>query len=67
MLLHAVTMTAVEVEFKVISPHDGMMAKCLCLVLISVCTCSSGILKQRCGAADESGESLIELGKCSGK
>lgn len=56
MLLHTVTVTA-RWNFKVISPHDGMMAKCFqhdnfCHMLISVCVCvcvySSGILKQKC-------------------
>lgn len=49
MLHHTVTVTA-QWNFKVISPHDDMMAKCFqhdnfCHMLISVYVCSSGILK----------------------
>lgn len=57
MLLHTVTVTA-QWNFKVISPHDGMMAKCFqhdnfCHMLISICVYGyvcvcGGILKQKC-------------------
>lgn len=66
MLLHTVTVTA-RWNFKVISPHDGMMAKCFqhdnfCHTLISVCVCSSGIFKTGMHqAGDGSTKSLINV------
>lgn len=64
MLLHTVTVT-VQRNIKVISPHDGMMAKCFqhdnfCHTLISVCECAVWILKMY--QPGDGSESLIMCG-----